>query len=57
MDREDNLSRAAECLLLAVESAEPQEQRAMLEMSQLWLERSEQSRSSSPELRQQVEAA
>jgi hypothetical protein len=57
MDREDHLSRAAECLLLAVESVEPQEQRAMLEMSQLWLERLEQTRSSSPEPRQQVEAA
>jgi hypothetical protein len=47
MSTEDHLSRAAECLLLAVESVGRREQRGMLELAQVWLQRSEQSRNSS----------
>jgi hypothetical protein len=57
MDTENHLSRAAECLLLAVESAEPHEQLAMLELTEVWLQRSEQTRNGSDELAQHVEAA
>jgi hypothetical protein len=57
MDTEDHLSRAAECLLQAVETAEPHEQLAMLELAEVWLQRSERIRNSSHEPAQHVEAA
>jgi hypothetical protein len=47
MNTADHLSRAAECLLLAVASPEPHEQRGMLELAQVWLQRSEQTRNGS----------
>jgi hypothetical protein len=42
-----HLARAAECLLEALESPKPHEQLAMLELAQVWLQRSEQTRNSS----------
>jgi hypothetical protein len=57
MDTENHLSRAADCLLQVVESAEPHEQLAMLELAQVWLQRSEQTRNGSDEPVQHVEAA
>src|SRR5215475_6019471 len=47
MDTEYFLSRAAECLSSAVQTAAPREQHAMLELAQVWLQRSEQARNSS----------
>jgi hypothetical protein len=44
-----HLARAAECLLQALESAEPSEQLAMLELAQVWLQRSERSRNGKDE--------
>jgi hypothetical protein len=57
MDTENHLGRAAECLLLAVKSAEPHEQLAMLELTQVWLQRSEQTRNGNDEPARHVEAA
>src|SRR5215813_5430093 len=47
MDAEYCLSRAAECLFSSVRSAEPREQHAMVELAQVWLQRSERDRISS----------
>src|SRR5262245_23043579 len=44
MDTEYFVSRAAECLFSAVQSAEPREQHAMLELAQVWLQRAEGAR-------------
>jgi hypothetical protein len=57
MDPKDHLSRAAECLLQAVDTAEPHEQLAMLELAQVWLQRSEETRNGSDEPARHVEAA
>jgi hypothetical protein len=44
MGTEQQLSRAAECLFMAVESSDADKQTAMLSMAQWWLEQSEQIR-------------
>jgi hypothetical protein len=44
MGTEQQLSRAAECLFMAVESSDADKQSAMLNMAQWWLEQSEQIR-------------
>jgi hypothetical protein len=46
MRTEQQLSRAAECLFMAVESPDADKQTAMLNMAQFWLEQSEQIRNS-----------
>ena len=51
MSTVDDLSRAAECLLLAIETAEPHEQRGMLELAQVWLQRSERTKNGSTSAR------
>jgi len=45
MDIEKPLSRAAECLILAVESADPHQQVAMLKMAQMWIDNTARIRS------------
>jgi hypothetical protein len=47
MDAEQHLHHAAKCLLRAVESADPDEQAAVLNVARTWLQRSEQTRNSS----------
>jgi hypothetical protein len=47
MDQEQYLRRAAKCLLMAVESTEPDKQIAMLNMAQSWLQQSEKVQNSS----------
>jgi hypothetical protein len=46
MGTEQQLSRAAECLFMAVESSDADKQSAMLSIAQWWLEQSEQIRNS-----------
>jgi hypothetical protein len=47
MNMENHLSRAAKCLLLAVEGPDPEEQAAMLNMAQACLDKLEQARNGS----------
>jgi hypothetical protein len=50
MNMENHLSRAAKCLLLAVEGPDPEEQAAMLNMAQACLDKLEQARNGSSQL-------
>ena len=45
----EHLARAAECLLEALESPKPHEQLAMLELAQVWLQKSEWNRNGNHE--------
>jgi Holliday junction resolvase-like predicted endonuclease len=57
METENHLRRAAECLFEAVESVEPHEQLAMLELAEVWLQRSERIGNSGHERAQHGQAA
>jgi hypothetical protein len=45
VDIEHHLRRAAECILMAVESSDPDEQETMLNLAQSWLQQVEVTRS------------
>jgi hypothetical protein len=45
VDIEHHLRRAAECILTAVESSDPDEQETMLNLAQSWLQQAEVTRS------------
>jgi|SoiMethySBSTD1v2_1073268.scaffolds.fasta_scaffold00487_45 hypothetical protein len=44
VDTEHHLRRAAECILMAVECSDPDEQETMLNLAQSWLQQSEVTR-------------